>query len=96
MLANKKHHACAIFQREKQSNAISSIWFILLNYFKKIVHMTRMNGSVSKDSQSIVRLANLVSNAVSVKTKLSVDNETGAWLVVWRNRGQAKLNQAKE
>ena len=58
--------------------------------------MTRMKGSVSKDSKSIVRQANLVSNAVSVKTKLSVDNETGAWLVVWRNRGQAKLNQAKE
>ena len=96
MLANKKHHACAIFQRKKQSNAISSIWFILLNYFKKIVYMTRIKGSVSKDSKSIVRQANLVSNAVSVKTKLSVHNELGTWQLVWRNRGRAKLNQAKE
>ena len=58
--------------------------------------MTRMNGSVSKDSKSIVRQANLVSNAVSVKTKLSVHNELGIWQLVWRSRGQAKLNQAKE
>ena len=58
--------------------------------------MTRMNGSVSKDSQSIVRQANLDSNAVGLKTKLLVHNETGTWLVVWRSRGRAKLNQAKE
>ena len=58
--------------------------------------MTRMNGSVSKASKSIVRQANLFSNAAGVKTKLLVNNETGTWLVVWRNRGRAKLNQAKE
>lgn len=58
--------------------------------------MTRMKGSVSKDSKSIMRQANLVSNAASVKTKLSVHNELGTWQLVWRNRGRAKLNQAKE
>ena len=57
--------------------------------------MTRMKGSVSKDSKSIMRQA-LVSNAASVKTKLSVHNELGTWQLVWRNRGRAKLNQAKE
>ena len=55
-----------------------------------------MKGSVSKDSKSIMRQANLVSNAASVKTKLSVHNELGIWQLVWRSRGQAKLNQAKE